>query len=227
MTAMRFDERPDRVAMWAVVLAVFVGVLAAATAHASSGGVSGGSGSGSSGSHTAYAANADFGDRTLRKGDKGDDVKTLNWILKSLDYAGGVPAKGVFGKPTHTTVRKFQRRHHRTVNGVVSATMRKILAGTMSTGFATWYGPGLYGNRTACGQTLSTKTVGFATPTGSSMKCGAQVVFKYGSHWVRATKIDTGPGVRCFDLTKGLKDKLHFPSSGNVRYAVASGRKPC
>ena len=216
--------------MWAVVMAVFVCILAAATANASegdSGGIgSGGSDSGTSG-QTAYASNAHFGDRTLRKGDRGNDVKTLNWVLRSLSYGDGVPGQGEFRDPTYTTVRKFQRRQNRNANGVVSEGTRKDLAGTLKSGFATWYGPGFYGNRTACGQKLTTRTVGFATHTSSPMKCGAKVVFKYGGNWVRATKIDTGPGVRCFDLTNGLKRKLGFPSSGRVRYGVVSGRRPC
>jgi Transglycosylase-like domain len=49
-------ERPDRVAMWAFVLAVVVMIAAAASAHGSSGGVtSGGSGGTGSGGGTAVA----------------------------------------------------------------------------------------------------------------------------------------------------------------------------
>ncbi|MDX6651227.1 MAG: hypothetical protein QOJ38_8 [Solirubrobacterales bacterium] len=225
-TTARLDGRPDRLALWAFVLALFVIVIAAASAHASSGGISGGGGGGGgSSSSGAYATNASFGERTLRKGDRGDDVKTLNLVLKSLPYAGGVQGNGSFKTPTYKTVRKFQANHRLPKNGVVTPKTRKALAGVLSSGMATYYD--LTGNTTACGQRLRKGTIGFATNTSSPMKCGAVVVFKYGKRWVRATKMDTGPGVRCFDLTIGLKRKLGFPDAGSVNYAVPSGPKPC
>ena len=44
--------------------------------------------------------------------------------------------------------------------------------------YASWYGPGLYGNRTACGQTLGYGTLGVAH---KSLPCGAKVTFKKGA----------------------------------------------
>lgn len=43
---------------------------------------------------------------------------------------------------------------------------------------ASWYGPGLYGNRTACGQTLSPSTRGVAN---KSLPCGTKLSIRYGS----------------------------------------------
>lgn len=80
---------------------------------------------------------------------------------------------------------------------------------------ASWYGPGFYGNRTACGQTLTTSTVGVANKT---LPCGTKLTLRYRGRSVNVKVIDRGPyhGNREFDLTKRTKDKLGFGSTGTV-----------
>jgi 5-hydroxyisourate hydrolase-like protein (transthyretin family) len=80
---------------------------------------------------------------------------------------------------------------------------------------ASWYGPGFYGNRTACGQTLSTSTVGVAHKT---MPCGTKLTLRYKGREVDVKVIDRGPysGDREFDLTSATKEKLGFGSTGTV-----------
>src|SRR5215211_2426835 len=113
----RVAARPDRFALWAFAMAIMALVAAAATAHGSGGGT------GTTTSGTCEGAN--FGDRSLRLGDCGDDVKTLNWLLKADEY--GVPLEKDFDDPTDDSVRTFQRRHDLDVDGVVrSKTRHKI-----------------------------------------------------------------------------------------------------
>ncbi len=80
---------------------------------------------------------------------------------------------------------------------------------------ASWYGPGLYGNKLGCGGTLSASTVGVAH---KSLPCGTKVTFRYGRRSVAARVVDRGPYVagREWDLTAALKQKLGFPSTGTV-----------
>ena len=80
---------------------------------------------------------------------------------------------------------------------------------------ASWYGPGFYGNRTACGQTLTSSTEGVAH---RSMPCGTKLRLRYGGRTVSARVIDRGPYVagREFDLTYATKRKLGFPDTGTV-----------
>lgn len=80
---------------------------------------------------------------------------------------------------------------------------------------ASWYGPGFYGNRTACGQTLTTSTVGVAHKT---MPCGTRLKLHYKGRTVKVKVIDRGPyhGNREFDLTGATKQKLGFGSTGTV-----------
>ena len=80
---------------------------------------------------------------------------------------------------------------------------------------ASWYGPGFYGNRTACGQTLTTSTEGVAHKT---MPCGSKLKLRYKGKTVKVKVIDRGPyhGNREFDLTGATKKKLGFGSTGTV-----------
>jgi rare lipoprotein A len=80
---------------------------------------------------------------------------------------------------------------------------------------ASYYGPGLYGNGTACGRTLTPSTVGVAHPT---LPCGARVILRYRGRTVTVPVIDRGPfsGNREFDLTAATKAKLGFGSTGTV-----------
>jgi rare lipoprotein A len=80
---------------------------------------------------------------------------------------------------------------------------------------ASYYGPGLYGNGTACGQTLTASTMGVAN---KSLPCGTKVTFRYRGNTVRVPVIDRGPfsGDREWDLTAATKAKLGFGSTGVV-----------
>jgi hypothetical protein len=81
--------------------------------------------------------------------------------------------------------------------------------------YASWYGPGLYGNRTGCGGTLYAGRLGVAHKT---LPCGAMVTFKYGRRKVRVPVIDRGPyvGGREYDLTEATAQRLGFHGHGSI-----------
>jgi rare lipoprotein A (peptidoglycan hydrolase) len=85
---------------------------------------------------------------------------------------------------------------------------------------ASWYGPGLYGNKTACGQTLRRQTLGVAH---RNLPCGTAVKFVHNGHAVVTQVIDRGPFAkgRAWDLTAAVSEALEFDGVGKVRYAVA------
>jgi peptidoglycan lytic transglycosylase len=85
---------------------------------------------------------------------------------------------------------------------------------------ATWYGPGLYGHRTACGQVLRPQTIGVAN---RDLPCGTPVRFVYHGRQVVTTVIDRGPYSRGndWDLTNGARRVLRFAGADRIRYAVA------
>ena len=79
-----------------------------------------------------------------------------------------------------------------------------------TTVLASYYGPGLYGNRTACGQTLTTTLQGVAHRT---LPCGTLVHLKYSANEVTVPVVDRGPVIlsREFDLTYATKLALGCP----------------
>ena len=80
---------------------------------------------------------------------------------------------------------------------------------------ATWYGPGFYGNRLACGGRLRKGMLGVAH---KRLKCGTKVALRYNGRTVIAPVIDRGPyhGSREYDLTRETKERLRFGSTGTV-----------
>jgi rare lipoprotein A len=81
--------------------------------------------------------------------------------------------------------------------------------------FASYYGPGFYGNRTACGQTLTPGMLGVAHKT---MRCGTKLTLRNRGRSVKVRVIDRGPYAhgREFDLTEATKKRLGFGSTGYV-----------
>ena len=66
---------------------------------------------------------------TLRRGDRGDDVKDLQQLLIDAGYLRG-KADGIFGSGTATAVRSFQRDNGLTADGVVGTSTWRALLGT-------------------------------------------------------------------------------------------------
>jgi rare lipoprotein A len=96
-------------------------------------------------------------------------------------------------------------------------------SGPMREASATWYGPGFYGNRTACGQVLRPGTVGVAH---RRLPCGTPVKFAYQGRQIVTRVIDRGPYSEghAWDLTNGAREALRFEGSDRILYVLASGR---
>lgn len=79
---------------------------------------------------------------------------------------------------------------------------------------ATWYGPGLWGNDTACGMVLRKATIGTAH---KKLPCGTLVTFRHAGRSVTATVIDRGPYRKGFawDLTKKTAKRVGFLAKGS------------
>lgn len=83
---------------------------------------------------------------------------------------------------------------------------------------ATWYGPGLYGNRMACGERLTHRTLGVAH---KSLPCGTKVALRYRGHTVVVPVIDRGPYARgvSYDLTQATAEKLGMTQTSRLAAA--------
>ena len=86
---------------------------------------------------------------------------------------------------------------------------------------ATWYGPGFYGNRTACGQRLTTSTRGVAHKT---LPCGTRVAIRYRGRSVVVPVVDRGPYARgvAYDLTGATARDLGATHTSRIGAAVLS-----
>ena len=80
---------------------------------------------------------------------------------------------------------------------------------------ASWYGPGLYGNRTGCGGRLWPGRLGVAHRT---LPCGSLVTIRHRARVVRVPVIDRGPyvGAREYDLTAETARRLRFHGYGAI-----------
>jgi rare lipoprotein A len=87
---------------------------------------------------------------------------------------------------------------------------------------ATWYGPGFYGNRTACGEKLTRHIVGVADRT---LPCGTPVTLRYGTQTLTAPVIDRGPYANgaSLDLTHAAAQELGVTETVNVEILVLGG----
>jgi rare lipoprotein A len=87
---------------------------------------------------------------------------------------------------------------------------------------ATWYGPGLYGNRTACGEQLTRHIVGVADRT---LPCGTPMTLRYNGQTVTLPVIDRGPYANgaTLDLTQAAAEELGMTQTVDVAMLVLGG----
>ena len=161
----RFADRPDRIALWAVAMAVVAMIAGVASARAgSSGGIGGGGDGGGTGAGATAAGTTDCTEK--ERAAECDEFATFDWARQR----------------------------------------------------ATWYGPGFFGNQTACGKTLARSTTGVAHRT---LPCGSKVVIAYEGRYVRTKVIDRGPfanGAK-WDLTQATARALEFEYTDHIRVA--------
>jgi rare lipoprotein A len=86
---------------------------------------------------------------------------------------------------------------------------------------STWYGPGFYGHRTACGQRLTTSTIGVAHKT---LPCGTKVALRANGRSIVVPVIDRGPYARgvTYDLTSATAERLGVMHTARIGAAILS-----
>jgi hypothetical protein len=82
-------------------------------------------------------------------------------------------------------------------------------------GMASWYGPGFYGRRTACGQRLTRTLLGVAHRT---LPCGTEVALAYHGRTITVPVVDRGPfrHGRRWDLTSETAQALGFEATDRI-----------
>ena len=133
-------------------------------------------------------------------------------VARARTGAGGRFATG--WRPPRTG--EYRLRGRLVTDGIRSARSAPIRRLTAyRAALASWFGPGLYGRRTACGRTLRYETLGVAH---RSLPCRTPVTFRYRGRSVTVPVIDRGPyaGGREWDLTGATRHRLGFGSTGIV-----------
>jgi hypothetical protein len=85
---------------------------------------------------------------------------------------------------------------------------------------ASWYGPGFYGNRTACGQVYTPEIVGVAHRT---LRCGTMLVLEYRGRTMTVPVIDRGPYIagRTLDLSNATRLAMGCPDLCTLSMRIA------
>jgi len=88
---------------------------------------------------------------------------------------------------------------------------------------ATYYGPGFYGARTACGVRLTARTLGVAHRT---LPCGTRVSLLYRGRTVTVPVIDRGPYANGadWDLTSATAQRVGLSSTATIGALAVGGR---
>ena len=92
-------------------------------------------------------------------------------------------------------------------------------AAVAPSGIATWFGPGFYGHKTACGQTLTPSVVGVANRT---LACGTLVKIAFRGRDVTVPVLDRGPYAHHadWDLTAGAARALGVTETVRIKAQV-------
>lgn len=96
-------------------------------------------------------------------------------------------------------------------------------ARTSTTSWASWYGPGLYGNTMSCGKVLTAQTWGVANKT---LPCGTRIHMCFRGLCTNVTVVDRGPFVanRDFDLTAAVAGYLSFQGVAKIEWNIIGRR---
>jgi rare lipoprotein A (peptidoglycan hydrolase) len=89
-----------------------------------------------------------------------------------------------------------------------------------ATSIATWFGPGFFGQKTACGQTLTRTVIGVANRT---LPCGTLVRVAYRGHSLTVPVLDRGPYSHIgadWDLTAGAAEALGITETVRIKTQV-------
>jgi len=104
-------------------------------------------------------------------------------------------------------------------DGQTTSTVRRVTVYRTVT--STWYGPGFYGNRTACGQRLTRTILGVAHKT---LPCGTKVALRANGRSLVVPVIDRGPYARgvSYDLTRATAKRLGVMHTARIGAAILS-----
>lgn len=214
-----------RIVLSVAALAAVVPATAGAQEPAPSGGATAPQAAPPSPFALSGGGNALLGRKVRFRGTLEERLADRGVVVQSLD-----PATSVWTKQARTTVKPdgtFVARWRARETGQFQ--LRAVVPGEASSAavspelpltvyrgaVATWYGPGFYGNTTACGIELTPELVGVAH---RSLPCGTNVLVHYGSRTLVLPVVDRGPfgSEARWDLTEAAAQQLGFTHTDRI-----------
>jgi rare lipoprotein A (peptidoglycan hydrolase) len=136
---------------------------------------------------------------------------------------GAVAASTIAADGTYAARWQTDRAGEHRVRAVIGAEGQAITASVTPElaitvhrqAMATWFGPGFFGRRTACGQKMTRSLLGVAH---RKMRCGTQVAVLYKGRRITVPVVDRGPFRRGteWDLTAATAQALGFEHTDRV-----------
>jgi rare lipoprotein A len=143
------------------------------------------------------------------------DEKTQTWVVEATSTAA---ADGSFLARWRTNhIGAFRMRVVLQAAGDASAAAAspELTVTVYKSAMATWYGPGLHGRKTACGQRLTPELLGVAH---RRLPCGTPVALYYQGRTIVVPVVDRGPFRRgmTWDLTEATAQALGFTTTDRI-----------
>ena len=137
------------------------------------------------------------------------------WRSEARTVVGRKGRFRVRWSPTTLGAQRIRATLQRRRSATVTTASPEVSVRVFKPGMATWYGPGLYGNKTACGQTLTKDLVGVAH---KSLPCGTLVEVAYGGASIVVPVVDRGPYSKgmTWDLTSAAAEQLGFTATARI-----------
>ena len=153
------------------------------------------------------------------------DETAGRWRAEARTVVGRKGRFRVRWSPTTLGAQRIRATLQRRRAASVTSASPEVSVRVFKPGMATWYGPGLYGNKTACGQVLTKDLVGVAH---KSLPCGTMVEISYGGTSLVVPVVDRGPFVKgmTWDITSAAAEQLGFTETARIGALVQPAPAP-
>jgi rare lipoprotein A len=144
------------------------------------------------------------------------DELTAQWTPAATASVGGDGTFLARGRTNAVGRFRVRARVGSAPGGAQAASASPELAMTVyKPATATWYGPGFYGRRTACGLKMTPTLLGVAH---KKLRCGTQVAVYYEGRTITVPVVDRGPfrNNTAWDLTSATAQALGFTYTDTI-----------
>jgi rare lipoprotein A len=153
------------------------------------------------------------------------DEVARRWRSEARTVVGRTGRFSVSWSPQALGQQRIRATLQRGRSASVTTASPEVSVRVYEPGMATWYGPGLYGNMTACGQELTKELVGIAH---KSLPCGTLVEVSYRGRSLVVPVVDRGPYAKgmTWDLTSAAAEQLGFAETARIGALVQPAPAP-